>query len=143
MNNNSEKTSLARFIEAQEHDYSCALAEIKNGRKRSHWMWYIFPQIDGLGVSSAARFYAIKDIAEAKAYLAHPILGPRLIEITEAALSVEGSTAEAIFGYPDVLKFRSSATLFAQVSEPNSVFHRVLEKFYEAKPDEATLRLLA
>ena len=141
MNKNSE-TALDRFIEAQKHDYARALAEIKNGRKRSHWMWYIFPQIDGLGVSSTARFYAIKDIAEAKAYLAHPILGPRLIEITKTALAVEGKTAEEIFGYPDVLKFRSCATLFAHISEPGSVFHRVLEKYYEGKPDEATLRLL-
>ena len=141
MNKNAE-ASLDRFIEAQKHDYARALAEIKNGRKRSHWMWYIFPQIDGLGVSSTARFYAIKDIAEAKAYLAHPILGPHLIEITEAALADEGKTAEEVFGYPDVLKFRSCATLFAHISEPGSVFHRVLDKYYEGKPDEATLRLV-
>jgi uncharacterized protein (DUF1810 family) len=133
---------LGRFVEAQESDYATALSEIKNGRKRSHWMWYIFPQLDGLGASSTARFYAIRDIAEAKAFLAHAVLGHRLIEITQALLAVEGRTAEEIFGYPDVLKLRSCATLFAQVSKPGSVFERVLEKYYGSKPDEATLRLL-
>lgn len=119
-----------------------ALAEIKSGRKRSHWMWYLFPQIDGLGSSSTAQFYAIKNLDEAKAYLAHPVLGSRLIEIASAALQVEGKTAEEIFGYPDVLKFRSCATLFAEISGAGSVFHRVLEKYYDGKPDEQTLQLL-
>jgi uncharacterized protein (DUF1810 family) len=138
----ADKSNLNRFIDAQEHDFSCAIAELKSGRKRSHWMWYIFPQLDGLGFSSTARFYAIRDLAEAKAYLAHPILGPRLIAATEAALAVEGKSAEQIFGHPDVLKFRSCATLFAQVSRPGSVFERVLEKFYEGKPDDQTVALL-
>jgi uncharacterized protein (DUF1810 family) len=133
---------LERFVQEQESDYAAALSEIRSGRKRSHWMWYIFPQLDGLGSSSAARFYAIRDIAEAKAFLAHPVLGQRLMEITEALLAVEGRTAEEIFGYPDVLKLRSCATLFAQVSEPDSVFERVLQKYYAGKPDDATLRLL-
>ena len=134
--------NLQRFIDAQQSDYPIALAEIKQVRKRSHWMWYIFPQIAGLGVSSTAKFYAIKDVEEAKAYLAHPILGPRLIEITEAALTVEGRTAEEIFGYPDVLKFCSCATLFAHVADDGSVFQRVIEKYYDGKWDEATLGLL-
>jgi len=133
------ESSLDRFVAAQERDYDHAVAEIKSGRKRSHWMWYIFPQLDGLGSSSTARFYAIRDLAEAKAYLAHPILGPRLIAATEAALAVEGKSTEEILGYPDYLKFRSCATLFAQVSATGSVFERALKKFYEGKPDEQTL----
>jgi uncharacterized protein (DUF1810 family) len=135
--------NLDRFLKSQESDYPTALAEIKSGRKRSHWMWYIFPQLDGLGSSSTAGFYAIKNLDEAKAYLAHPILGPRLIEITQAALNVQNKTAEQIFGFPDVLKLRSCATLFAQISAPNSVFHQLLQKFYHSEPDEATLGLLA
>ena len=133
---------LTRFLEAQENDYARALAEIRNGRKRSHWMWYIFPQIEGLGHSSTARFYAIRDIEEAKAFLAHPILGSRLRECAQAALSVEGKTAEEIFGFPDVLKLRSCATLFAQVSEPGSVFEQLLQKYYGGIADEATMQLL-
>lgn len=133
---------LERFVQAQESDFATALNEVRRGRKRSHWMWYIFPQIDGLGSSSTARFYAIKGIAEARAYLAHPILGPRLIECCEAALAVEGKSAEEIFGYPDVLKLRSCATLFAKISEPGSVFERLLVKYYGGQTDDATLRLL-
>lgn len=134
---------LDRFLEAQSADYSRALTEIRAGRKRSHWMWYVFPQLAGLGFSSTARFYAIKDLAEAKDYLTHPVLGPRLLESMEAVLALEGKTAEEIFGSPDVLKLRSCATLFARVSPPDSVFHRVLGKYYDGIPDEATIRLLA
>ena len=105
-------------------------------------MWYIFPQIEGLGYSSTARFYAIQGSAEAKDYLAHPVLGPRLRECMAAVLEVEEGTAEEIFGQPDVLKLRSCATLFAHVSEPDSVFERVLRKYYAGQADEATLRLL-
>ena len=133
---------LNRFIQAQEKDYARALAEIRSGRKRSHWMWYIFPQIEGLGYSSTARFYAIQGSDEAKDYLAHPVLGPRLRECMAAVLEVEEGTAEEIFGQPDVLKLRSCATLFAHVSEPDSVFERVLRKYYDGQADEATLRLL-
>jgi uncharacterized protein (DUF1810 family) len=133
---------LDRFVRAQEEDYARALAEIRSGRKRSHWMWYLFPQVEGLGHSSTARFYAIKGIEEAKAFLAHSILGTRLRECMEAVLAVEGRTAEEIFGYPDVLKLRSCATLFARVSESDSVFERVLKKYYAGKADEAMLRLL-
>jgi uncharacterized protein (DUF1810 family) len=133
---------LDRFVRAQEDDYDPALAEISAGRKRSHWMWYIFPQLDGLAFSSTSKYYAIKGLDEARAYLAHPVLGPRLVACAEAALAVEGRSATAIFGSPDDLKLRSSSTLFSRVSEPGSVFHRVLDKYYQGKPDERTLRLL-
>src|SRR5947208_7328407 len=106
---------LQRFVEAQAGDHDRALAEVKSGRKRSHWMWYIFPQIDGLGFSSMSKQYAIKSLAEAEAYLRHPVLGPRLVEIAGAALGVEGRSALDIFGSPDDMKLRSCATLFAQV----------------------------
>ena len=112
---------LGRFVEAQRDDYEQALAEIRGGRKRSHWMWYIFPQYDGLGSSSTSRRYAIKSVAEAEAYLRHPVLGPRLVDCAEAVVGVEGRSAHDIFGSPDDLKLRSSATLFACVSPPGSV----------------------
>jgi uncharacterized protein (DUF1810 family) len=134
--------NLARFVEAQNEDYARALAEVRGGSKRSHWMWYIFPQFDGLGFSSMARHYAIKSVAEAEAYLRHPVLGPRLVEICEAALAVEGRTALDIFGSPDDLKLRSSATLFASVSPPGSVFERLLEKYYRGERDERTVQLM-
>ncbi len=134
---------LNRFVRAQQGDYERALAEMENGRKRSHWMWYIFPQIDGLGSSSMAQRYAIKSADEARAYLAHPVLGPRLLACAEAAVANAGSDATEIFGSPDDLKLRSSATLFASASSaPDSVFHRLLLKFYPGGPDMATLRLL-
>src|SRR4029079_13489078 len=117
---------LNRFLTAQEENYQQALSEIKNGRKRTHWMWYIFPQIDGLAFSSTSKHYAIKSIEEARAYLDHPVLGPRLLECTEAAVSAMSQSATEIFGSPDDLKLRSSATLFAAVSPPESVFHRLL-----------------
>ncbi len=125
--------NLNRFLTAQESVYDRALAELKSGRKRTHWMWFIFPQIDGLGHSETARFYAIKNLEEARAYLRHPILGARLAECAEAVLAVEGRTAAEIFGYPDDLKLRSSMTLFASVSEPGSVFERVLAKYYHGE----------
>jgi uncharacterized protein (DUF1810 family) len=133
---------LSRFLRAQEDDYERALAEIKSGQKRTHWMWYIFPQFDGLGFSSTAKHYAIKSIEEARAYLAHPILGPRLLECAEAAVAVEGRSAHDIFGSPDDLKLRSCATLFACVSPPGSVFERLLAKFYRGERDAKTLQLL-
>jgi uncharacterized protein (DUF1810 family) len=133
---------LARFVEAQAGDYETALAEIRAGRKRSHWMWYIFPQIDGLGFSSMARRYAIRSLDEARAYLDHPVLGPRLVEITEAALAVEGRSAHEIFGSPDDMKLRSCATLFARAASEGSVFSRLLDRFFDGKPDVRTLELL-
>jgi uncharacterized protein (DUF1810 family) len=130
---------LKRFVRAQEPDYKRALEEIAAGRKRSHWMWYIFPQFAGLGLSSTSRHYAIGSLDEARAYLAHPILGPRLIECAGATLTVKGRSAHDIFGSPDDMKLRSSVTLFSLVSPENSVFHRVLEKYFEGKGDERTL----
>jgi uncharacterized protein (DUF1810 family) len=133
---------LGRFLQAQEDDYERALSEITSGRKRTHWMWYIFPQIDGLAVSSTSRRYAIKSLDEARAYLDHPILGPRLLECAEAVVRVEGRTAREIFGSPDDLKLRSCATLFACVSPPGSVFERLLTKYYQGRRDDRTLHLL-
>jgi uncharacterized protein (DUF1810 family) len=133
---------LSRFVRAQEGDYDRALAELQSGQKRTHWMWYIFPQLDGLGFSTTAKRYAIKSIAEARAYLAHPILGPRLEQSAEAVLRIEGRSATAILGSPDDLKLRSCATLFACVSPPGSVFDRLLDKYYGGKRDARTLQLL-
>jgi uncharacterized protein (DUF1810 family) len=140
--NTADPHDLNRFVQAQEGDYDRALAEIRRGRKQSHWMWYIFPQFEGLGFSSTSRLYSIKSVAEAEAYLAHPVLGPRLLECCEAALRVEGRSAVEIFGAIDEMKLRSCATLFACVSSPGSVFDRLLEKFFEGERDEKTLRLL-
>jgi uncharacterized protein (DUF1810 family) len=133
---------LERFVRAQDGVYESALAEIASGRKRSHWMWFIFPQLAGLGSSSASEHFAIRTETEARAYLAHPILGARLLQCAQALLSVRGRTAHEIFGYPDDLKLRSSATLFACVSAPGSVFDEVLERYFEGSRDERTLRLL-
>lgn len=133
---------LGRFVRAQEADYERALSEIRGGRKQSHWMWYVFPQLDGLAFSSTSRRYAIRGLDEARAYLAHPVLGPRLLECAEAALGVEGRSASEIFGSPDDLKLRSCATLFARVSPPDSVFDRLLGKYDRGGRDGRTLRLL-
>lgn len=134
--------SLNRFLEAQKIMYETALEEIKKGEKESHWIWYIFPQLRGLGYSPKAYTYGIDGLEEAKAYLEHPVLSARLIEITEALLSHQGKDIEDIMGDIDALKLRSSMTLFAHISETNSVFHRVLEVFYDSKMDEMTLGLL-
>ncbi len=134
--------NLARFIEAQQGDYQQALAEIRAGRKRSHWMWYVFPQFTGLGSSSTSVHYAIQNREEANAYLAHPVLGPRIAECAEAVLQVPNRSAHEIFGSPDDMKLRSSATLFASVSPHGSVFHRVIDKYFGGKPDVRTIELL-
>jgi uncharacterized protein (DUF1810 family) len=133
---------LSRFVQAQQADFDRALAEIRKGRKRTHWMWYIFPQLDGLAFSETSKYYAIKGLDEARAYLAHPVLGPRLLQCAEAALGVDGRSAREIFGSPDDLKLRSCATLFACVSPPDSVFDRLLAQYYGGEPDCKTLRLL-
>jgi len=138
----SDSSDLDRFVRAQEANYTQALSELRGGRKRTHWMWYVFPQLEGLGSSPMAVRYAISDLGEAKAYLAHPVLGPRLVECAEAVLQHGGLTASALFGYPDDMKLRSSATLFASVSPAGSVFHRILDTFFQGRPDEASLRLL-
>lgn len=138
----SDPHDLNRFVQAQEGDYEQALREIRSGRKQSHWMWYIFPQYDGLGVSSTAKHYAIKSLQEAQAYLDHPLLGPRLVECAEAVLGVQGRTATEIFGFPDDMKLKSCATLFAQVSPAGSVFEQLLARYYRGERDEKTLQLL-
>lgn len=134
---------IERFVDAQVGDYARALAEVRNGEKRTHWMWYVFPQLAGLGTSAMAKRYAISGLDEARAYLAHPVLGARLREISEAALGLEGLSAHEVFGSPDDLKLRSCATLFARVSPAGSVFQRLLEKYFDGEQDAATLRLLA
>ena len=132
---------LERFVEAQKHSYSTALSEIKSGRKRSHWMWYIFPQIKGLGYSSTAQYYAIQSREEAEAYLKHPALGKRLVEISEELLKLKSSNAREVFGYPDDMKLKSSMTLFFLVSK-ETIFRQVIDKFFEGEMDERTKELL-
>lgn len=139
---NDDPFDLARFLEAQELMYGTALSELKNGQKRSHWMWFVFPQIDGLGSSSTAKRYAIKSIAEAKAYLNHPLLGARLTECTKTLLNLKGLSASDIFGYPDDLKFCSSMTLFEQVTSEDSLFSRALDQYCGGERDEKTLAII-
>lgn len=133
---------LDRFVDAQLDTYERALKEIRSGRKRTHWMWFIFPQIAGLGSSPTAQHYAIRSRAEAEAYLRHPVLGARLIECAEALVGLEGGSAAEVFGFPDDRKLRSSATLFAEVSPTGSVFERLLDKYFGGQRDEKTLQLL-
>lgn len=133
---------LNRFVRAQATDYERALSEIRSGEKRSHWMWYIFPQLDGLGFSATSRRFGIKSIEEARAYLGHPVLGPRLTECFEAVLGVEGRSPFEIFGSPDDMKLKSCATLFARVCANGSVFEEVLDKFFAGERDNKTLLLL-
>jgi uncharacterized protein (DUF1810 family) len=134
--------ALGRFRSAQERTFAQAHAELKAGRKRSHWMWFIFPQIRGLGQSETARFYGVASSAEAQAYLADSVLGPRLVETSELTLSHKDMTAREIFGVPDDLKLRSCATLFASVPDAPPVFQRVLDRFFAGAADERTLALL-
>jgi uncharacterized protein (DUF1810 family) len=138
----ADPNDLDRFVRAQEHDHDVALGEIRSGRKRSHWMWYVFPQLAGIGSSAMAERYAIRSLAEADAYLRHPVLGPRLVACAEAALGVEGRSATEIFGTPDDLKLRSCATLFARVAAAGSPFHRLLDRFFDGQPDPRTTALL-
>ena len=133
---------LARFVTAQHDLYSIALRELRAGRKQSHWMWFIFPQIRGLGHSDTARLYAISGRSEAEAYLRHPVLGPRLEECTHAMLSHPDLSAHAILGSPDDLKFHSSMTLFGAVTQGGSSFETALQIFYEGKGDQVTLAAL-
>jgi uncharacterized protein (DUF1810 family) len=133
---------LERFVKAQDGGvYADAVDELRRGRKRTHWMWFVFPQIAGLGLSATAQRYAISDLAEARAYLAHPVLGPRLLEAADAMLGVEGKSAEQILGHPDDLKLRSSMTLFARAADDPAVFQAVLDRYYDG-PDQRTLDLL-
>ncbi|MBO0903123.1 DUF1810 domain-containing protein [Jiella sonneratiae] len=131
--------SLDRFVEAQAPVHARALAELKAGRKQSHWMWFVFPQIEGLGSSAMAQRYAIRSLAEAKDYLAHPVLGRRLAECTGAVLEHRGKSAHAIFGSPDDMKFHSSMTLFSRAAPEKAVFRQALEAFFDGAEDAATL----
>lgn len=133
---------LQRFVDAQESTYSAALSEVKNGRKRSHWMWFIFPQIQGLGFSETSRYFAIASIDEASAYLQHPVLGLRLVTICKELIGLAENNANKIFGYPDDLKLHSCLTLFASVPGADPVFNEALVKFFKGVADKKTLALL-
>ncbi len=133
---------LSKFLDAQQGIYEMALSEIRQGQKRSHWMWFVFPQYAGLGISPTSQRYAINSVSEAEAYLKDPVLGQRLLECAEALMRVEGRSVQQIFGSPDDLKLKSSATLFAQVSPAGSVFERVLDKYFRGERDGKTLQLL-
>ncbi|CAN0618137.1 conserved protein of unknown function [Burkholderia multivorans] len=133
---------LQRFVDAQDPVYAQACDELRNGHKRSHWMWFVFPQIEGLGDSAMAQRYAISTLAEAAAYLQHPVLGGRLRECTRLVNHVDGRSIQTIFGYPDYLKFRSSVTLFAHATPDNAVFVEALEKYFGGEADHNTLARL-
>lgn len=133
---------LERFVEAQEDVFAEVLDELRAGRKRGHWMWFIFPQMKGLGSSAAAAYYGIGSLDEAAAYLRHPVLGPRLVECTQLVNEVEDRSIHEILGSPDDLKFRSSMTLFARAAEDDTVFRAALKKYFGGEPDRLTLELL-
>ena len=134
--------NLERFIDAQNGAYERALSELRAGHKRSHWMWFIFPQIAGLGSSFMAEKYAVRSAEEAAAYLADPVLGSRLLRCVDAVLAIEGKSAHEVFGSPDDFKLRSSMTLFAAISEHGSPFHKVIDRFYRGEFDDRTIQLL-
>lgn len=142
MTHSDDPHNLQRFIEAQDPVIEAVKEELRSGRKRTHWMWYIFPRMEGLGRSQMAQRYAIGSRDEAKAYLAHPTLGPRLRECTEIVNSVEGRSANDVFGSPDDVKFRSSMTLFNAVAGDSSPFRTALKRYYDDEPDTNTLELL-
>ena len=137
-----DRFNLQRFVKEQQNDYTTAYFEVSKGRKRSHWMWWIFPQIIGLGMTATSQMYAIKSLEEAKAFLDHPYLGKNLREISGILLRLDSSDASAIFGYPDDLKLRSSMTLFAEADPHEEVFRKVLDKFFGGAKDERTLEIL-
>ena len=138
-----DRYDLQRFVAAQEPVFETVLAELRAGRKRSHWMWFVFPQLAGLGRSSTARFYGIGSIDEARAYLAHPLLGPRLDLCTRIVLANESSSIHGIFGSPDDMKFRSCMTLFSLAADdPDNPFRQALDRWCAGKPDERTLALI-
>lgn len=139
---NKDISGVERFLNPNKRDYPAALAEIRAGRKRSHWIWYIFPQIKGLGSSSTAQYYSIKDIEEAREFLAHPVLGAHLIEISQALLELQTSDADLVMGWPDNLKLCSSMTLFEAADPTQEVFGKVLDKFYAGQRDKLTLQIL-
>lgn len=134
--------NLTRFQVAQEGTYEQVLLELRSGKKRTHWMWFIFPQIAGLGRSSTSMLYAIESKEEARAYLNHPILGARLVECVRALLAIDGRSASQIFGFPDDKKLKSSMTLFAYVSDQDSLFHQALSRYFNGHKDDRTLQIL-
>jgi len=134
--------NLERFVEAQRDDYSQVLVELRAGRKRSHWIWFIFPQLKGLGRSPASEHFGIASLDEARAYLGHPVLGPRLEECTRLVNQIEGSTVDQIFGFPDNLKFRSSMTLFSRAAPDNPIYVAALDKCFAGEADPRTIELL-
>jgi uncharacterized protein (DUF1810 family) len=140
--NSTTVPGLDRYVLAQERDYEIALTEISYGKKRTHWMWYIFPQIQGLGFSESAKYYGVNDLKEATAYYVHPVLGPRLVKISKALLNHTDRTALEIFGNPDDLKLRSSMTLFAAVPNADPVFQNVVDQFFGGEHDQKTRRIL-
>lgn len=134
-----EQFNLQRFIDAQQAVYERVLAELRAGRKRSHWMWFIFPQIEGLGHSATAQKFAISSLVEARAYLEHSLLGPRLRECSSLVAALDGCSIDGIFGYPDYLKFHSSMTLFAAATTDNQIFNDCLRKYFSGLTDQATM----
>ena len=141
--NGADRFDLQRFVEAQDRVYETVLEELRAGRKRSHWIWFIFPQLQGLGRSPTAIRYGITSLAEARAYLDHDVLGPRLRECARLVAGIQGSSAEDIFGWPDNLKVCSSMTLFARATDDNADFRAVLDKFYDGVEDALTVEQLA
>ena len=137
-----DKHNLNRFLEAQVTTYEVAMLELARGRKESHWIWYIFPQIEGLGSSDTAKLYAIKSLEEGRAYLRHPELGPRLIEACEILLSLKDESMDEVMGFPDDLKLLSSMTLFESISESNSIFTKIIEIYFDDQRDKASLRII-
>lgn len=135
----SDSYKLSRFIKAQDGVYLSVIEELKRGRKTSHWIWYVFPQIAGLGHSQMSQQYAISSINEAKAYAEHPVLGPRLIECVELVMAMDGKSAEQIFGHIDALKFYSCLTLFSAANKDNGIFQQVLDKYFDGVPDALTI----
>lgn len=133
---------LQRFVDAQNSIYGNVVNELKSGEKRTCWMWFVFPQVFGLGRTSTAEKYSIKSLEEAKAYIMHPILGVRLQECTNLVINIDSKTASQIFGFPDDLKFRSSMTLFNYVAEDNKIFLYAINKFYAGKEDDLTIKIL-
>jgi uncharacterized protein (DUF1810 family) len=141
--NVADPYDLQRFVNAQDRVYGSVLAELRSGRKRSHWIWFVFPQLRGLGHSTTAHRYGISSLDEARAYLTHPVLGPRLRECTRLVAHIDGRSALDVFGSPDDLKVRSSMTLFARATDDNADFRAVLDKFYDGQDDPATVELLS
>ncbi|GAC1552020.1 MAG: DUF1810 domain-containing protein [Collimonas sp.] len=138
----NDQYNLQRFVAAQQPIFDIVCDELSKGRKRSHWMWFIFPQIQGLGHSEMAFKYAISSLDEAKAYLEHPLLGPRLRDCSRLVAAVDERSVEEIFGFPDYMKFQSSMTLFAQASSDNQIFNACLRKYFDGEPDQTTLSRL-